>query len=291
MGESMNRIIPVSRLRTRLLLIVAIATAFSNPLVGTATATAPAPALGAASGFAVLAGTAVTCTHSTVSGDVGVWPGSAVTRTRCPISGTVHAADLVAKQAYLDFIRAYNDLRDHPPACDATLTGTLAGEALLPGVYCLDAVAKTGMLILDGRGNANATWLFLVDGALTGTNFTVVMINGGQPCNVTWWVRDAATLTDSNFVGTILSGAAITITRGTFHGDALATAAVTLTGATVTACEAPGPGPGPGVHVKCNQGVGNGPEGCDPGNSNHRHPSNDERGGTPGNPGRKPGNR
>ena len=38
---------------------------------------------------------------------------------------------------------------------------------------------------------------------------------------------------------------------------------------------------------KCNQGVGNGPEGCDPGNSNHNQPSNDENGGTPGNPGRK----
>jgi len=44
-------------------------------------------------------------------------------------------------------------------------------------------------------------------------------------------------------------------------------------------------------HGKCNQGVGNGSEGCDPGNSNHRNPSNDERGGTPGNPGRKGGNR
>jgi hypothetical protein len=42
----------------------------------------------------------------------------------------------------------------------------------------------------------------------------------------------------------------------------------------------------------CNQGVGNGPEGCDPGNSNQGDPnrSNDERGGTPGNPGRKGGN-
>jgi hypothetical protein len=40
---------------------------------------------------------------------------------------------------------------------------------------------------------------------------------------------------------------------------------------------------------KCNQGVGNGPEGCDPGNSNHNQPSNDENGGTPGNPGRKKG--
>ena len=41
----------------------------------------------------------------------------------------------------------------------------------------------------------------------------------------------------------------------------------------------------------CNQGVGNGPEDCDPGNSNQGDPdnSNDENGGTPGNPGSKGG--
>ena len=41
----------------------------------------------------------------------------------------------------------------------------------------------------------------------------------------------------------------------------------------------------------CNQGVGNGPEDCDPGNSNQGDPanSNDENGGTPGNPGKKGG--
>jgi hypothetical protein len=38
--------------------------------------------------------------------------------------------------------------------------------------------------------------------------------------------------------------------------------------------------------VHCNQGVGNGSEGCDPGNSNNHNPSNDEGGGSPGNPGR-----
>jgi hypothetical protein len=44
-----------------------------------------------------------------------------------------------------------------------------------------------------------------------------------------------------------------------------------------------------GEKQKCNQGVGNGPEGCDPGNSNHNRPSNDEEGGSPGNPGRRGG--
>jgi hypothetical protein len=250
--------------------------------------------------FAILAGTAVTCTNSSVTGDLGVWPGRAVTQTGCTLAGTVHAADAVAKRAYLDFINEYNDLRDNPPACDFTLTGTLAGETLLPGVYCVDAIAKTGVLTLDAQDDANATWTFLVNGALTGTNFSVVMINGGGTCNVDWWVRQAATLTDSHFLGTILAGEAITVTRGTFSGDVFATAAVTLTGATLTACQRTAGGDdghggnGHGGNVKkgkCNQGVGNGPEGCDPGNSNHRNPSNDERGGTPGNPGRKGGSK
>jgi hypothetical protein len=287
----MFRAIPATRPMTRLLFLLAFAALLYNPFPGLAAAIAPS--LGAASSFAALAGTAVTCTLANVTGDVGVWPGNTVTQTGCVIAGAVHAGDAVARQAYLDFTSAYDNLQNNPPPCDATLTGTLAGRTLGPGVYCVDATAKTGTLTLNAQGDPNAVWLFLVDGALTGTNFNVVMLNGSEACNVYWWVRDAATLTDSNFLGTILAGAAITVTRGTFDGHALAKAAVTLTAAAVSACEAtPGNGGGGGNgHRKCNQGVGNGPEGCDPGNSNHHNKSNDERGGTPGNPGRKPGNR
>ena len=60
---------------------------------------------------------------------------------------------------------------------------------------------------------------------------------GANPCDVTWWVRAAATMTTNNdangthFFGTILAGAAITVTGatvGTFNGRALAKAAVTI---------------------------------------------------------------
>jgi hypothetical protein len=97
-------------------------------------------------------------------------------------------------------------------------------------------------------------------------------------------------MTTTGFQGTILAGAAITMTglavaptTTSFNGDALAKAAVTLTDVIVTGCE--------GGKAKCNQGVGNGPEGCDPGNSNQGDASrsNDELGGIPGNPGRKGG--
>jgi len=288
-------------------------------IVLNASAASAQPPLGAASSFAVVGGPAVTCTGpGSVTGDVGVLLSTGFTNAPpCSITGAVHLGDAAAGAAYAAFLSAYNNLAplNIPSTCDPlhTLTGPLGSLVLPPGVYCVDAAAKTGLLTLNG--NAQAVWIFLVNGALTGTNFNVVMLNGsgGKPCNVYWWVKAAATLTTSNFLGTILAGAAITVTGGTFDGHALATAAVTLTNPKVTACQATGNGFPPGLdkcedhhdsdgddhdkdhdgdkdHGKCNQGVGNGPEVCDPGNSNHHNPSNDERGGTPGNPGRKPAN-
>src|SRR2546421_633772 len=176
------------------------------------------------------------------------------------------------------------------------------GGSLAPGVYCFDA-AGTLPGVLTRAGPSNASWTFKIGplgtGALTGTNFSVVMAGGAQACNVSWWVSQAATLTDSDLKGSILAGAAITLTRGTFNGNAWSKADVTVTGTAVTGCASSGGGNGDGddddkghKHKdkdkdKCNQGVGNGAEGCDPGNSNHRHGSNDENGGTPRNPGRR----
>jgi hypothetical protein len=288
---------------TRLLVLIPFAALFYSPSQGSAAGFGPS--LGAASGFAALAGGpaagAVTCTTSTVTGDIGVVAPGTFTNTGCTMAGTI---DTNAVAAYADFLTAYDTLHFNTP-CDQTLTGTLAGVTLSPGVYCFTAAAAlTGTLTLDGP--ADAVWIFKIGtggtGALTGTSFSVVMAGdaAGAACpNVYWWVAQDATLTTSNFQGTILAGADITVTNGTFHGDALAggagttstpTGAVTFTSSTVVACPPTG---GNVVHskTKCNQGVGNGPEGCDSGNSNHHNPSNDERGGTPGNPGRKPGNR
>lgn len=256
-----------------------------------ASAGAPsAPSLGTASSFAVLSaapggGGAVTCTNATISGDVGSSGlAASVVQTGCAITGAIVAP--VSAQVVANFNAAYDALADQ--SCDQFLTGTLAGVTLTPGVYCFSAAATlTGTLTLSGP--SDGTWLFKVGtsgtGALTGTNFSVVLANGASACNVTWWVAQATTMTTSNFVGTILAGAAITFTGGTFEGRALAKAAVTVTGAAVVGCE--GGSLGGNAKPKCNQGVGNGPEGCDPGDSNNRRPSNDENGGTPGNPGRR----
>ena len=258
---------------------------------------------GASSSFAVLANAAVTCTDGTITGDVGTLqatPTGSVTQTTCPITGTVHVGDAASIQAYNAFLAAYAALAPKAGDVCTTLTGTLAGVTLAPGVYCFDAAATlTGVLTLNGP--SSGTWVFKIGtggtGALTGTNFSVVMAGGGDSCNVTWWVAQAATMTDSHLLGSILAGAAITLTRGTFDGNAFAGASgvgdVTITGTAVVGCAGSN---GNGEHKhhkhhkgKCNQGVGNGPEGCDPGNSNHKHGSNDEDGGKRGDPGRKGG--
>jgi hypothetical protein len=264
---------------------------------------ATAPTLGSAGNFAVLSAApgglgAVTCTGGTITGNVGSSGAAAsVVQTGCTIHGSVTAP--VSATVLANFNSAYAAYAAIP--CGTTLTGTLASVTLTPGVYCFAAAATlTGTLTL--KGPSNGTWIFKIGsgtpptGALTGTGFTVVMAGGAAPCNVNWWVAQAATMTDSQFIGTILAGAAITLTRGTFHGNALATAGVTITGTAVTGCAAGAGGRGTGEGNEkdkdkehCNQGVGNGPEGCDPGNSNHKHTSNDENGGTPGDPGRQGG--
>lgn len=258
---------------------------------------------GSAESFAVLGGTAVTLTDSTVIGDVG--SPVAVTVTTSTVVGTVYpAADLIVNMAYSDFLTRYDALAVEQ--CDSFLTGDLAGLVLTPGVYCIEAASTTtnGTLTLDAQGDANATWLFKVGtlgtGALTGTGFSVVMDNGGQPCNVTWLVADAVTMSASSFKGNIFAGAATTFTGGSLVGQVLAQTGVTMTGTDVFACStlAAVNNKSCGHHNKkhhdrkkarCNQGVGNGAEDCDPGKSNHgdESNSNDETDGIPGSPGRK----
>ena len=223
--------------------LIALAALLSTASIQGAWA-ATAPAMGTASGFSVLAGTAVTCTDAAVTGDVGVSPGSAFTNTGCTISGgTTPGANAAAVGARTDFLGAYAALQLQSASC-IQMPGNLADQNLAPGVYCVEAVAKAGTLTLTGP--SDGVWIFLVDGALTGTNFSVAMAGGGQPSNVFWAPSGAATMTDSTFQGNILTGDAaigsITLTRGTLAGQALANVAVTMTGTSVTGSAVYNPG-------------------------------------------------
>ena len=214
--------------------------------------TASAQLLGSASSYAVLAGGpatgAVTCTGpGSVTGNVGVIPSGTFVNTGCTLVGT---ADPFAAVPYADFLTAYGTITS--TACGPTLNPAVS-QTLAPGVYCIAAAAAFTGVTLTLNGPASGMWIFKIGtggtGALTGTGFSVVMAGGGNPCNVFWWVAQAATMTGSSLKGTLLAGADITATDSILKGAALAggtgsssfpTGAVTLTRSLVSVCSSGG---------------------------------------------------
>ena len=184
--------------------------------------------------FVVLAGSTVTNTGSTtVNGDLGVSPGSAVTGFPPGIvTGTIHRGDAAAAQAQSGATAAYNDLASRE--CNTDLSGhNLGGRTLTAGVYCFSSSAQlTGELVLDAEGNRSAIFVFKIGSTLTtGSGSSVRMLNGGSQCNVFWQVGSSATLgTGTAFAGNIIALTSITLNTGaSVNGKAVArNGAVTL---------------------------------------------------------------
>ncbi len=210
-------------------------------------ARAASVALGAADSFAVLGGSTVTNTGSSViSGDLGVSPGTAVTGfpPGTVIGGTIHANDGLAAQARGALSTAYDDAKRR--SSTATISADLAGSRLTPGVYTsASSLGLSGDLTLDAQGDPNAVFVFQAGSTLTVSAASrVLLIGGAQACNVFWQVGDSATIgSTSPFGGNILALNSITLTTGaTLNGRALArNGAVTLDTNTITkaACSTP----------------------------------------------------
>jgi hypothetical protein len=197
--------------------------------------------LGTAASFAVLAGTTVTNTGpSSISGDLGVSPGTAVTGfpPGTVSNGTIHSADGVAAGAQSDLTTAYNDAAGRSPTASVpAFIG--AGQSLAPGVYkASSSLDVGGSLTLDADGDPNAVFIFQAPSTLvTDSASSVILTNGAQACNVFWQVGSSATLgTDSAFTGSILALTSISVETGdTIAGRALArNGAVTLDDDTIT---------------------------------------------------------
>jgi len=248
--NAMVRVFTLGRHAARLAIIL--------PFVAFLYAPSPAlaaPILGSAQSFAVLGGSAVTNTDSTtLTGDLGVYPGSSITPGVPGFtfnSGAVHntplGLDPVSIAAHNDLVAAYVALAALPATGNLTGQdlGTL-GAPLTPGVYTFDSTAAlTGTLTLDFQNRTNAGFAFLVGTALTtATNSSVVAINDPGPSDAVFWLlgvtggsgTGSATLTGgvgtpTTFIGNILALDAITLgtTSSILCGRALARdAAVSL---------------------------------------------------------------
>ena len=205
-------------------------------LIGSFGASAMAQsALGAAQQFGVLGASTVTNTHATtIKGDLGVSPGTAITDDGgLTVVGTVHQRDVVALQAQLDALAAYQGFGGLFPGTD--LSGqNLGGLVLLPGVYSFANSAQlTGVLTLNFAGNANSRFVFRIGSTLTtASNSSVSVINGTSSSGIFFRVGTSAVLGSSTvFQGNIIADQSITLvsTAKIVCGRAIAlNAAVTL---------------------------------------------------------------
>lgn len=184
--------------------------------------------LGAASSFAVLAGTSITSTGATfINGDLGVSPGATVTETPAMIvSGTRYINDGIASNAQLALTTAYNDAAGQVPTVSLGAAHDFGGETRTPGVYNSTAtLAITGILTLNALSDPNAVWIFQAGSTLTtAINSQFNLINGASANNVFWQVGSSATLNGSSpFVGNVLAFTSISLTTGaTVDGRLLA---------------------------------------------------------------------
>jgi hypothetical protein len=189
--------------------------------------------LGECDKYAILGSTAVTFAGvpSTVGGNVGVYPGPAITVAQGTInqiltgSGIVDSANAESCTATRRVI--FNS------AVHATCIARpsiLVGE-FYPGVYCMTtfSIAASTTLYLTNTGDVEPTWVFVsATTFITGANAKVV-ISGGDARNVYWIVGTSATMGASTQIqGTILAAAAITLGgSASLIGRALAGTAVT----------------------------------------------------------------
>ncbi|MEO8660872.1 MAG: Ig-like domain-containing protein, partial [Bryobacteraceae bacterium] len=191
--------------------------------------------------FAILGGAAIIGNGtSTVTGDIGVSPGTTVSGfPPGTLSGAAHAGDLAAAQAIIELTAGYGDAvaRSVGPV---SIAGDLGGQTFTAGLYrsIASITISSGDLVLDAKGDMNAVFIFQVAGTLITTQGRqVILVNGAQAYNVFWQVGTSATLgADAFFKGSILADQNITLDEGAnVEGRLLArTGTVTLQSSVVT---------------------------------------------------------
>jgi hypothetical protein len=128
----------------------------------------------------------------------------------------------------------YNALQAR--SCASVLPADLGGLTITPGVYCIPSAATfTTDVILDAQNQANAVFVFKVDGAFNSVaGQSMLVVNG--PAQVLIACNGAATLGGNSFIqGSIAAAAAITLGAGARVSGNVYSQAVLLTRACLIA--------------------------------------------------------
>lgn len=210
---------------------------FMNTSAG---APATTPSLGSARTYGILGASAVTNTGSSVlTGNLGIYPGSAITGfPPGTVSGVTSISNVAALAAKNSAQAVYTDLAARSSSVIAT---ALDGQTLVPGVYSSAggtftlAQSAGGTLTLNGAG----VYVFKMATTLTtgaGGIPVITLTGGARASDIYWQVGSSATINSGSagtFQGNIIALTSITDTiGGTVNGSLIAlNGAVTLSAA------------------------------------------------------------
>jgi hypothetical protein len=192
----------------------------------------PAPALASTACYGIFSANGpVTNTGITyITGDVGTNVGLTSGFNSLYVTGMIHPIpDASTAMCAADLLVVYNYLNTLPYDIELLYPAQFGGNLVLtPHTYRMSAATTfTDTLYLDAEGNANAVFVFQVNGALsTSTYSNVILVNGTQAQNVYWKVEGQVDVNDySVFNGTIVcNNGAINLKTGvTLNGKALTT--------------------------------------------------------------------
>jgi hypothetical protein len=201
--------------------------------------------------FGVIAAAAITNVGaSNLNGDIGVFPGTAITGIETIFTDTATArigtgaGSATSASAQASLIIANGVITNQ--GSRTQIAAELGEQIVCPGIYNSDAAyGLTGNLYLDGASNPDSVFIFITPAALTSAAASkIILINGAQAMNVFWQIGAAATLGASSFFkGTILAQAAITVGAGVHvHGRLFSMgAAITLDSDCIVVPSAPSP--------------------------------------------------
>jgi len=210
---------------------------------GTPVLTGPtAPTLGVAACYAVFSGNGAVSNSGTsyITGDVGSNSSSPTGFNPADVTGTIHTIpDGSTAQCATDLSNAYTYLNTLSTDIELLYPAQFGNNLVLtPHTYLLNAATVfTDTLYLNAQGDTNAVFVIKINGAIsTSTYSKVVLINGAKSRNVYWKIEGAVGINNySIFRGTIIchNGAlSATNTGVTLDGRALTTTGALTTTAT-----------------------------------------------------------
>ena len=183
------------------------------------------PILGRATSFGVLAATQINNNPAEITGvegNVGTHAGSTISgEYSLLVSGRKELGNAFAAEAQQNARAGYNDLSSREATGPLSLP--LGGRQVVsPGVYKVSGdAALNGSLVLDGKGDVNATFIFIIDGnfmvsppTMPNPTPSVSTTNAAEAKNVYWLVSKNVNLGASTaFVGNIIAQNDITLNR------------------------------------------------------------------------------